>query len=69
MFSRRIWPALFLSLGAVFLHELALFLLKYYLESAGLALLAWVPVTAILSLLTAPVLYLLAKAIGKAGGN
>ena len=69
VFSRRIWPALFLSLGAVFLHELALFLLKYYLESASFSLLAWVPATAALSQLTAPALYLLAKAIGKAGGN
>lgn len=69
VFSRRFLPAMFLSLAAVFLHELALFLLKYYLESASFSLLAWVPATAALSLLTAPALYLLAKAIGKAGGN
>jgi len=69
VFPRRFLPALGLSFSAVFLHELARFLLKYYLESAAGSLFFWVPVTAGLSLLTAPVLYLLAKAIGKAGGN
>lgn len=69
LFSRRFVPAMGLSLAAVFCHELALFLLKYYLESAAGGLLVWVFSTSVLSLLTAPVLYLLAKAIGKAGGN
>ena len=46
-----------------------MFLLKYYLTGAAPALILWVPVTAGLSVLAAPVLYLLAKAIGKAGGN
>lgn len=69
VFSRRFLSALFLSLAAVLLHELALFLLTHYLESAPLSMLIWVPATAILSLPAVPVLYLLAKAIGKAGGN
>ena len=58
-----------IALAAVLLHELALFLLTHYLENAPLSMLVWVPATAILSLPAAPVLYLLAKAIGKAGGN
>ena len=69
VFSRRLVPALFLSLGACLLHQMALFLLKFYLESAEPAMVLWVPMTAGLSVLAAPVLYLLAKAIGKAGGN
>ena len=69
VFPRRVLSAIMLSLAAVLLHELALFLLTRYLENAPLSMLAWVPVTAILSLPASPVLYLLAKAIRKAGGN
>ena len=68
-FPRRFLPALLLSFAAVLGHELARFLLKFYLESADAVLFAWVPVTVFLSTLAAPVLYLLAKAIGKAGSN
>lgn len=69
LLARRLAPAIGLGLGAVLFHELLLFLLKYYLEGAELALVRWAPVTAALSVLAAPVLYLLAKAIGKVGGN
>ena len=69
VFSRRLLSAVMIALAAVLLHELALFLLTHYLENAPLSMLVWVPATAILSLPAAPVLYLLAKAIGKAGGN
>lgn len=67
VFSRRFFPALLLCLSACLAHELILFLLKYYLQGASLSLIVWAPVTAALSVLTAPVLYLLAKAIGKVG--
>ena len=69
VFPRRFGSALLLCLGALLLHEGVLFLLKYYLEEAALSLVRWVPVTAGLSVLSCPVIYLLAKAIGKAGGN
>lgn len=67
VFSRRFFPALFLCLAAGLAHALAQFLLKFYLQDAAGSLLVWVPVTAGLSTLAAPVLYLLAKAIGKVG--
>ena len=69
VFPRRLGSALILCLGALLLHEGARFLLKYYLEGAALSLWVWIPVTAGLSLPGCPVIYLLAKAIGKAGGN
>ena len=69
LFPRRFGSALILCLGALLLHEGLLFLLKYYLEEAAWSLALWVPVTAGLSVLSCPVIYLLAKAIGKAGGN
>ena len=69
VFPRRFLPSMALCLAAVLLHELAAFLLKYYLTGAAPARILWVPITAGLSVLAAPVLYLLAKAIGKAGGN
>ena len=69
LFPRRFGSALLLCLLGLCLHEGALFLLKYYLEDAALSLALWVPVTAGLSALGSPVIYLLAKAIGKAGVN
>ena len=69
LFARRFLPALALSLGALLLQEGAWFLLKYYLEAAPGELFRWVPITAGLSLLTCPVIYLLAKLVRKAGGN
>ena len=69
LFRRRLFPCLVLCLAALLAHEGVLFLLKFFLEGADSALALWVPVTAGLSLLTAPVIYLLSKAIGKAGGN
>lgn len=65
----RFLSALALSLGALLLHEGALFCLRFYLGSAGLSLLRWVFLTAALSLTACPVLYLLAKSIRKVGGN
>ena len=69
VFPRRFGSALLLCLGALLLHEGVLFLLKYYLEEAAFSMILWVPMTAGLSVLSCPVIYLLAKAIGKAGGN
>ncbi len=68
-FAKRLLTALGLCLGALVLHEGCLFLLRFYLGAADWPLLAWVPKTAGLSLLGCPPIYLLAKAIGKAGGN
>ena len=67
LFSRRFLPALLLSLGALLFHEGALFAVKFYLGSAPAELIRWVPITAGLSLLSCPVIYLLAKLFGKAG--
>lgn len=67
VFARRLIPALGLSLGAVLLHEGALFFLKFYLNEGDISLWRWLPVQAGLSLLACPFLYLLAKAIRKAG--
>lgn len=69
VFARRLLPALLLSLGALLLHEGAVFLVKFYLGSATAELARWVPLTAVLSLPACPVIYLLAKAAGKAGGS
>ncbi len=69
LFRRRLFPCLVLSLAALLAHEGVLFLLKFFLEGAEASLALWVPVTAGLSLLPVPVIYLLSKAIGKAGGN
>ena len=66
--ARRAAVALGLSLAALVLHEGAAFLMKFYLESADFSLIRWVPLTALLSVLACPVLYPLAKAIGKVGG-
>lgn len=69
LFARRLLPAVLLSLGALLLHEGAVYLMKFYLGSASMALAVRVPVTAGLSLLACPVIYLLAKLCGKAGGS
>lgn len=69
VFPRRFLPAVLLSLGALLFHEGGLYLIKYYLGSASGQLAKWVPLTAVLSLAVSPVLYLLAKLIGKAGGG
>lgn len=61
-------PALVLSCGALLFHEGSLFLLRFYLGSAGLSLFRWVPLTTVLSLLACPFLYFPAKFIRKAGG-
>ena len=66
---RRFGSCLILCLGALLLHEGARFLLQFYLGGAGAALSLWVPVTAGLSLLGCPVIYPLAKVIGKVGGR
>ena len=67
LFSRRIWSALLLSLGGLLCHELAVFVLKFYLGGAEGRLLVWALLTTALSLPACPVIYLLAKAIRKAG--
>lgn len=67
VFARRFLPALGLSLCALLFHEGLWFVLKFYLENAPMALIRWVPITTGLSLLTCPVIYLLAKAVRKAG--
>lgn len=67
VFSRRLIPALGMSLGAVVLHEGVLFLLKYYLSAVDIGLWRWLPVQAGLSLLACPLLYLLSRCIRKAG--
>lgn len=69
LFPRRFGSAVIMCLGALLIHEGALYLLKYYLEEASGALALWVPITAGLSTLACPILYLPAKAIGKVGGN
>ena len=66
-FSRRFLPAMGLCLCALLLHEGVVFLLKFYLGAAEGALLAWVFLSAALSLPAAPACYLLAKAIRKVG--
>ena len=68
LFPRRMLPAIGLSIVALAAHTLALFFLKYYLDGAAVSLIRWVPVTALLSVPAVPVLYLLAKAVRKAGG-
>lgn len=67
--SVRFLPALALSLGALLLHEGALFCLRFYLGSADFSLIRWVFLTAVLSLTACPALYLLAKSIRKVGGT
>lgn len=69
VFPQRIFPALLLSLGALLLHEGGLFLVKFYLGSAPVELVKWVPITAGLSLVVCPVIHLLAKLVGKVGGS
>lgn len=69
VFPRRFLPALLLSLGALLLHEGALYLIKFYLGSATAELAIWVPITVGLSLAACPVIYLPAKLIGKVGGS
>ena len=69
VFPRRFFPALFLSLGALLLHEGGLFLVKFYLGSATADLAKWVPITAGLSLAACPVIHLLSKMVGKVGGS
>ena len=69
VFPRRFGSALLLCVLALLFHEGAVFLLKYYLEEAAFSLIRWVPITAGLSALGCLPIYLLAKAIGKAGGN
>ena len=61
---------LMLSLSIlVLLHEGGLFLVKFYLGSATVELVKWVPITAGLSLAVCPVIHLLAKIVGKVGGS
>lgn len=67
LFRRRFLPAATLCLLALLVHEGAKFLLKFYLGGANGRLLLWVPVITALSLLVSPLIYLLAKAIGKVG--
>ena len=67
VFARRFLPALLLSLGALVIHEGALFLIQYYLGRVPGDLALWVPKTVVMSLTVTPVIYLLAKLIGKAG--
>ena len=67
LFARRFFPSLALSLGALVLHEGALFAIKYYLGTAPAELALWVPKTVAMSLAVTPVIYLLARLIGKAG--
>lgn len=66
-FSRRFLPAMGLCLCTLLLHEGVVFLLKFYLGAAEGSLLAWVFLSAVLSLPAAPVCYLLSKAIRKVG--
>lgn len=67
VFARRFLPALVLSLGALAIHEGALFLIQYYLGRVPGDLAVWVPKTVVMSVAVTPVIYLLAKLIGKAG--
>ncbi len=67
LFSRRIWSALLLSLSALLCHETAVFLLKFYLAGAEGSFLYRVPLITAVSLPACPAIYLLAKAIRKAG--
>ena len=67
LFSRRLLPALLLSLGALALHEGALFVIRFYLGSVPGALAQWVPKTVIMSLAVTPVIFLLSRLIRKAG--
>ncbi len=69
IFARRFLPALALSLGALVIHEGALFAIKYYLGTVPGDLALWVPKTVAMSLAVTPVIYLLAKLIGKAGAG
>lgn len=66
--SRRFLPALGLSLAALLFHEGAVFILNVLLADAAWSMGLWVLVTAGLSLLACPVLYLLCRAIGKVVG-
>lgn len=67
VFTPSLLPALGLSFLALLLHEGVLFLSKYSLHGASLSMAQSLPLQAGLSLLACPVLYLLAKAIRKAG--
>ena len=69
LFPRRFGSALILCIGGLVFHEGFQFLLKYYLAQADGSMLVWIPITTGLSVLSCPVIYLLAKAIGKAGGR
>lgn len=69
IFSRRLHTALLLCAGALLFHESILFLFKFYLGAAPLELSLWVPISAALSMLACPFIYLLSKAIGKVGGT
>lgn len=66
-FARRFFPAMALCLGTLLLHEGVVFLLRFYLGAAEGSLVAWVFLTAGLSLPLAPVCYLLTKWIRKVG--
>ncbi len=67
VFARRFLPALVLSLGALAIHEGALYAIRYYLGVVPGALALWVPKTVGMSLAVTPVIYLIAKLVGKAG--
>ena len=66
-FPKRIYSAAILAAAGLLLHEGAVFLLQFYLSAADGRLLWWVPLTVVLSMPAVPFLYLLAKAIRKAG--
>lgn len=68
VFPRRFLPALGLSLAALLIHGGAVFLLHVMLDGAPWSLGLRTLVSAGLSLLACPVLYLLCRAIGKVVG-
>ena len=69
VFPRRFVPAMGLCICALLGHELARFGLKFYLGSAELSLVRWSFLTVGLTIPACPVIYLLGKVIGKAGGR
>ena len=69
VFPRRFVPAMGLCLCALLGHELTRFGLKFYLNGADFSLLRWSLTTVVITLPVCPVIYLLAKAVGKAGGR
>lgn len=68
VFRPGILPALGLSLFALLFHEGIVFLFNVYFEGATMAMGRWVLISAGLSLIGCPILYLLCRAIGKVVG-